>query len=65
MDHLQQHFSTLLVNNQQGRAHLQPQKEPAASVWQRHSNFQLFCMVISIFFWVFSFTAAFTAITIR
>ena len=64
MDHLQQHFNTLFVNNNSERAQ-QPQKEPAASVWQRHSNFQLFCMVISIFFWVFSFTAAFTAITIR
>ncbi|OAQ31779.1 glycosyltransferase family 21 protein [Linnemannia elongata AG-77] len=63
MDHLQQHFSTLFVNNNSERAQ-QPQKEPVASVWQRHSNFQLFCMVISIFFWVFSFTAAFTAITI-
>ncbi|KAF9142028.1 hypothetical protein BGX30_003541 [Mortierella sp. GBA39] len=63
MNHLQHHFSTLFVNNNSERAQ-QPQKEPVASVWQRHSNFQLFCMVISIFFWVFSFTAAFTAITI-
>ncbi|KAF9025528.1 hypothetical protein CPC16_006118 [Podila verticillata] len=34
------------------------------SVWERHSNLQLFCMVLSIFFWVFSFTAAFAAIAI-
>ncbi|KAF9108141.1 hypothetical protein BGX29_003019 [Mortierella sp. GBA35] len=58
MDQLQHHFGTLLVS-QPG-----PDPEPAPSVWQTHSNFQLFCMVISIFFWVFSFTAAFAAITI-
>ncbi|KAG0329088.1 hypothetical protein BGZ99_003472 [Dissophora globulifera] len=37
---------------------------PLGSVWERHSKLQLFCMVLSIFFWVFSFTAAFAAIAI-
>ncbi|KAF9921739.1 hypothetical protein FBU30_008206 [Linnemannia zychae] len=58
MDHLQHQLGTLFV-----KEHTEPQP-PVASVWETHSNFQLFCMVISIFFWIFSFTAAFTAITI-
>ncbi|KAF9912589.1 hypothetical protein EC991_010014 [Linnemannia zychae] len=63
MDHLQHHFGTLFVNHQE-RPSPPLRQLPKASVWDTHSNFQLFCMVISIFFWVFSFTAAFTAITI-
>ncbi|KAF9285318.1 hypothetical protein BGZ68_003967 [Mortierella alpina] len=42
----------------------QKPQPPLASVWERHSNLQLACMVLSIFFWFFSFTAAFSAITI-
>lgn len=42
-----------------------PVPVPLGSVWERHSNLQLVCMVLSIFFWFFSFTAAFSAITIR
>ncbi|KAF9926815.1 hypothetical protein FBU30_003669 [Linnemannia zychae] len=38
--------------------------EHFASVWERHSTLQLVCMVLSIFFWVFSFTAALSAIAI-
>ncbi|KAF9153154.1 hypothetical protein BG015_003976 [Linnemannia schmuckeri] len=38
--------------------------EPLASVWERHSTLQLVCMVLSIFFWFFSFTAALSAIAI-
>ncbi|KAF9159342.1 hypothetical protein BGX21_001501 [Mortierella sp. AD011] len=40
------------------------QQIPEPSVWERHSTFQNVCMVLSIFFWFFSFTAAFGAITI-
>ncbi|KAF9349380.1 hypothetical protein BGX26_012302 [Mortierella sp. AD094] len=40
------------------------QKLPEPSVWERHSTLQNVCMVLSIFFWFFSFTAAFGAITI-
>ncbi|KAF9904622.1 hypothetical protein EC991_002552 [Linnemannia zychae] len=39
--------------------------EPLASIWERHSTLQLVCMVLSIFFWFFSFTAALSAIAIR
>ncbi|KAF9143230.1 hypothetical protein BGX30_001006 [Mortierella sp. GBA39] len=38
--------------------------ETLASVWERHSTLQLVCMVLSIFFWFFSFTAALSAIAI-
>ncbi|KAF9995208.1 hypothetical protein BGZ80_011156 [Entomortierella chlamydospora] len=40
------------------------QQIPEPSVWERHSTLQNVCMVLSIFFWFFSFTAAFGAITI-
>ncbi|KAI1316689.1 hypothetical protein EDD11_009578 [Mortierella claussenii] len=42
----------------------QTQHQQHVSVWERHSSFQIACMVLSIFFWFFSFTAAFCAITI-
>lgn len=64
MDRLHQHLESSFASYADrfaSVATLQPQE----SVWERHSKFQLFCMVLSIFFWVFSFTAAFAAITIR
>ncbi|KAF9194049.1 hypothetical protein BGZ51_001394 [Haplosporangium sp. Z 767] len=43
---------------------MQQQQRHIGSVWERHSNLQLVCMVLSIFFWFLSFTAAFSAIAI-
>ncbi|GJJ72591.1 ceramide glucosyltransferase [Entomortierella parvispora] len=61
MDRLQDHFRSTLTSAVDGPLST---PQPLGSVWERHSKVQLFCMVLSIFFWVFSFTAAFTAITI-
>ncbi|KAG0221401.1 hypothetical protein BGX31_009927 [Mortierella sp. GBA43] len=59
---------TLLARGQHLHLQLQQQQEQqqhhVGSVWERHSNLQLSCMVLSIFFWFFSFTAAFSAIVI-
>ncbi|KAG0046564.1 hypothetical protein BGZ83_008263 [Gryganskiella cystojenkinii] len=60
MDRLQDHFRSTLTS----ALDVSRSSQPLDSVWERHSKFQLFCMVLSIFFWVFSFTAAFAAITI-
>jgi len=62
MDRLQDHFRSTLTRAVDGPL---SSPQPLGSVWERHSKLQLFCMVLSIFFWVFSFTAAFAAITIR
>ncbi|CAO3571998.1 unnamed protein product [Mortierella alpina] len=61
MQHLNHLYTTSATSPAQLNHELQP---PLASVWQRHSSLQLACMVLSIFFWFFSFTAAFSAITI-
>ncbi|KAF9990261.1 hypothetical protein BGZ75_002895 [Mortierella antarctica] len=61
MQHLNHLYTLSATSPAQLNQKLQP---PLASVWERHSNLQLACMVLSIFFWFFSFTAAFSAITI-
>ncbi|KAF9960263.1 hypothetical protein BGZ72_007521 [Mortierella alpina] len=63
MDRLHQHLESSFASYADRFASAAT-AQPLESVWERHSKFQLFCMVLSIFFWVFSFTAAFAAITI-
>ncbi|KAG0213142.1 hypothetical protein BGX28_004968 [Mortierella sp. GBA30] len=63
MDRLHHQFESSFASAA-SRLAFAPAPQPLGSVWDRHSKVQLFCMVLSIFFWVFSFTAAFVAIAI-
>ncbi|KAF9090150.1 hypothetical protein BGX27_002328 [Mortierella sp. AM989] len=63
MDQLH-HYYNLLAASPFMLEQAKERQVPQPSVWERHSTLQNVFMVLSIFFWFFSFIAAFGAITI-